>query len=230
MVPRTALIVIDMQNMYLDQERRDRYGWPAIYRLDETVAQCAALLRAARAESMPIIYTRAVSRADGADTMPAIDALRRAVNAEADPVEDETAWTSAIMDAVAPEPGDIVLTKPRWDAFFATELENILRRLDVNRLLIAGLQTNVCVDSTARAALMRNFEVAVSEDAVSTDGKHLHFNGLNALRVLYAEVAPWRELLAEGADWTRRLVRPGYGRHNDALPHPDEPTESTEPK
>jgi ureidoacrylate peracid hydrolase len=219
--------MIDMQNMYLDQARRDRYGWPPIYRLAETVSQCAALLHAARAQGVPVLYTRAVSRADGADTTPAIAALRRAVGADTDPVEDEAAWTSAIMDAVAPEPGDIVITKPRWDAFFATELENILRRLDVNRLLIAGLQTNVCVDSTARAALMRNFEVAVPEDAVSTDGRHLHFNGLNALRVLYAEVAPWRELLAEGADWTRSLVQTGYGRHNDALPHPDEPAEST---
>lgn len=222
-IPRTAVLMIDMQNMYLAQDRRDRYGWPAIYRLDETVAECAALLEAAREQGVPVVYTRAITRSDGADTMPAIAALERAVGADDDPVEDEAAWSSSIMAAVAPQPGDIVITKPRWDAFFATELENILRRLDVNRLLVAGLQTNVCVDTTARAALMRNFEVAIPEDAVSTDGKHLHFDGLDALRVLYAEVAPWRELLAPDADWTRRLTRPRYGRQNDdTRPHPAE--------
>ena len=222
MSSRTAVVMIDVQNMYLDQERRDRYGWPAIHRLDETVAECAALLADARSQGMPVIYMRAVSRADGADTMPGIEALEAAVGTGQDPVEDEDTWSSQIMDAVAPVPGDIVLTKPRWDAFFATELENILRRLDVNRLVVAGLQTNVCVDSTARAALMRNFRVAIPEDAVSTDGKHLHFNGLDALRVLYAEVAPWRELLEPGATWTKRLVQPGYGRAFDDLPHPAE--------
>jgi ureidoacrylate peracid hydrolase len=214
--------MIDVQNMYLDQPRRDRYGWPAIYRLEETLAECAALLEEARSQGLPVIYTRAVSRADGADAMPGIEALEAARGADEDPIQDEDAWSSQIMDAVAPQPGDVVLTKPRWDAFFATELEGILRRLDVDRLLIAGLQTNVCIDTTARTALMKNFRVAVPEDAVSTDGKHLHFNGLDALRVLYAEVAPWRELLEPGATWTTRLVQPGYGRAFDELPHPAE--------
>ena len=96
---------------------------------------------------------------------------------------------SPILDAVAPEPGDIVLNKLRWDAFHFTELEPILRNLGVRRLIVAGLQTNVCVESTVRSAMMRNFEVAVPEDAVSTDGEALHFNALNAMRVLYVSRA-----------------------------------------
>jgi len=63
-----------------------------------------------------------------------------------------------------------VIDKLRWDAFHFTELEPILRNLGTRRLIIAGLQTNVCVETTARTAMMRNFEVAVPEDAVSTDG------------------------------------------------------------
>ncbi|WP_200876370.1 isochorismatase family protein [Amycolatopsis rifamycinica] len=54
------------------------------------------------------------------------------------------------------------------------------------------LQTNVCVEATARTALARNFEVAVPSGAVSTDGPALHEGALNSRRVLYAEVAPWR--------------------------------------
>ncbi|MCU1527127.1 MAG: hypothetical protein JWP75_890 [Frondihabitans sp.] len=227
MIPRTAVLMIDMQNTYLEQDRRDRFGWPPIYRLDETIDECVSLVAAARAEAVPVIFTRAVSRVDGADTMPAIAALARSVGSDEDPVEDETAWSSEIMDALAPREGEIVLNKPRWDAFFATELENILRSLDVNRLLIAGLQTNVCIDSTTRAALMRNFAVAIPEDAVSTDSKHLHYAGLDALRILYAEVAPWRELLTPEADWTTRLLQIGYGRKYDDLPHPAEPEATT---
>jgi ureidoacrylate peracid hydrolase len=119
---------------------------------------------------------------------------------------------SPILDAVAPHEGDIVIDKPRWDAFHFTELEPILRNLGVRRLIVAGLQTNACVESTVRTAMMRNFEVAVPEDAVSTDGEDLHFNALNSMRVLYVEVAPWRELLAPDAPWDRAFTTPNYGR------------------
>ncbi|MCU1527123.1 MAG: isochorismatase [Frondihabitans sp.] len=219
MPARTAVIMVDVQNMYLQQESRDRYGWPPIYRMDETVAECAALLEEARRQGLPIIYTRAVSRADGADATPSMRALREAVSADSDPLEDDNAWSSEIMDAVAPHPGDIVLTKLRWDAFYGTELDSILRNLDVNRLIVAGLQTNVCVDTTSRTALMKNFQVAVPEDAVSTDGKSLHYNGLDALRVLYVEVAPWRELLAPDAAWDRAFTTANYGRPTEEPSH-----------
>ncbi|MET4781021.1 isochorismatase family cysteine hydrolase [Glaciihabitans sp. UYNi722] len=222
MPARTAVIMVDVQNMYLQQESRDRYGWPAIYRMDETVAECAALLAEAREQGLPVIYTRAVSRADGADATPSMRALREAVAADFDPLTDDSDWSSEIMDAVAPHEGDIVIKKLRWDAFYGTELDSILRNLDVNRLIIAGLQTNVCVDTTARTALMKNFEVAVPVDAVSTDGKHLHFNGLDALRVIYVEIAPWRDLIAPGAKWDVAVSTPGYGRLLEELPHPAE--------
>ena len=214
MSTRTAVIMIDMQNMYLEQERRDAFGWPPIWNFDTVVAECAALLADARAQGIPVIYTRQVSRPDGADATPSMRKLMsKTLSAGEEPVKVEPdGWSSQILDAVAPQPGDTVITKLRWDAFFGTELENILRNLDVNRIVVAGLQTNVCVETTSRTGVMKNFEVAVPEDAVSTDGRQLHFNGLDSLRVLYVEVAPWRELLAENAPWDRALTTPNYGR------------------
>ncbi|WP_306363920.1 cysteine hydrolase family protein [Nocardia sp. CC227C] len=96
-------------------------------------------------------------------------------------------------------PGDLVLEKTRNSFFVYTELDPILGNLGVRRLLVAGLQTNVCVEATVRAALERNYEVAVAEDVVSTDGPALHHGVLDSMRVLYVKVAPWRELLADGA-------------------------------
>jgi len=117
-----------------------------------------------------------------------------------------------VMDAVVPQPGDVVLDKSRASFFDYTELDPLLHNLGAQRLVVAGLQTNVCVEATARAALARNFEVAVPSDAVSTDGPALHEGALNSLRVLYTEVAPWRELLASGAAWGRAFTTPDYGR------------------
>lgn len=218
MTERTALIMIDMQNMYLQQERRSALGWPPIWDFDRVVAECAELLAAARAAGIPVIYTRQTSRADGADATPSMRRLLvEAADADESPIGADADWGSQILDAVAPAPGDIVIEKHRWDAFFNTDLDPILRNLDVTRLIVAGLQTNVCVETTSRTGMMKNFDVAVPEDAVSTDGEALHRNGLDSLRVLYVEVAPWRELLAPDAAWDRRFQTPGYGRQPEDL-------------
>jgi ureidoacrylate peracid hydrolase len=209
----TAIVMVDMQNMYLEQDRRDLYGWPPIWDFDRVVQECADLLADARAQSIPIIYTRQVSRPDGADMTPSARRLLATLPDAAAAVDTKPdGWASEILDALAPQLGDITIQKLRWDAFFGTELDNILRNLGAQRLIVAGLQTNVCVETTARTALMKNYDVAVPEDAVSTDGYSLHVNALDSLRVLYAEVAPWRELLAPDAAWDRHMTTPHYGR------------------
>jgi ureidoacrylate peracid hydrolase len=212
MTEPTALLMVDMQEMYLPQHQglRDLFGWPPIWRFEETVEQCALLLAAARAAAVPVVYTRAVGRPDGADLSPAMKRLRAAL--PPGQPHRHTESPSPILATVAPLPGDVVVDKPRWDGFHDTALDPILRNLQTRRLIVAGLQTNVCVESTVRSAMMRNFEVAVPLDAVSTDGPDLHFNALNAMRVLYVEVAPWRELIAPDAPWDRAFTTPAYGR------------------
>jgi ureidoacrylate peracid hydrolase len=134
-----------------------------------------------------------------ADRLPAISA-------------EQQEWNRQIMDAVAPQHGDMVLDKTRASFFDYTELEPLLRNLNVSRLIVAGLQTNVCVEATVRAALAHNFDVAVPEDAVSTDGPDLRTAALNSMRVLYTEIAPWQELLTPNAPWDRAFTTPDYGR------------------
>jgi ureidoacrylate peracid hydrolase len=212
MTAATAILMTDMQKMYFGQDKRDVFGWPPIWRLGEVVEECRQLLAAGRAAGMPVIYTRAVPRPDGADAMPSIRRLLASTAGGAAAMASRGGAPSEIMDEVTPVPGDIVIDKRRWDAFHFTELEPVLRNLRVQRLIIAGLQTNVCVETTARTAMMRNFEVAVPEDAVSTDGIPLHVNALDAMRVLYIEVAPWRELVAPDAPWDRAFTTAHYGR------------------
>jgi ureidoacrylate peracid hydrolase len=212
---RTALLMIDMQNGYLDPEGlRAALGWPPIWRFDEVATECAALLNAARAKGLPVVYSRAVTSPAGA--LAANPRAARHLQSRAGRLPtltaDRLAWRADLMDAVVPQPGDLVMDKTRHSFFAYTELDPVLRSLDVQRLVVAGLQTNVCVEATVRAALERNFDVAVAEDAVTTDGPALHRASLDAMRVLYVEVAPWRELLAENAAWDRAFTTPDYGR------------------
>jgi ureidoacrylate peracid hydrolase len=211
----TAVLMIDVQNMYISEDgMRDALGWPPIWRLHEVVAECAALLAEARAHGVPVIYSRAMPSTAGAvGAHPRFAALAATLGDRLPTLtQDQTRFSQQIMDAVAPEPGDLVLDKSRSSFFEYTELEPVLHNLGITRLLVAGLQTNVCVEATVRSGLAHNFEMAVAEDAVSTDGPALHWGALNSMRVLYTEVAPWRELLASDAAWNTAFTTPNYGR------------------
>ncbi|MFI1919307.1 cysteine hydrolase family protein [Nocardia sp. NPDC020380] len=210
-----VVLMIDMQNGYISPDRvRDVLGWPPIWRLDEVVAECADLLDAARDSGVPVVYSRQVSSTAGllAANPRAARHWRTRHDRLPELSVEEQQWRGELLDAVAPRPGDLVLEKTRHNFFAYTELGPILRSMGAQRLLVAGLQTNVCIEATVRGALEHNLDVAVAEDAVSTDGPALHFAALNSMRVLYVEVAPWRELLAEGAPWDRAYTTPNYGR------------------
>ncbi|MEV0027856.1 isochorismatase family cysteine hydrolase [Nocardia sp. NPDC050793] len=213
-MPSTALLVIDMQNSYLRQDVRDALGWPPIWRLPEVTDECQSLLSAARDLGVPVMYSRQTTTPAGHLAFNPRSA--RHLRARSPLVPNlpvaERKWRGQVMDAVAPQPGDIVLDKTRHSFFAYTELDPILRTLGVRRLIVAGLQTNVCVEATVRAALERNYEVAVAENAVSTDGPALHAASLNSMRVMYVEVAPWQELIEPTATWSRAYQTPDYGR------------------
>jgi ureidoacrylate peracid hydrolase len=212
----TAVVMIDVQNMYIATDGiRDALGWPPIWRLHEVVAECALLLAEARTQGLPVIYSRAVgSQAGAMGANPRFQRLAASLTGRLPELSAEAeAWSTRIMDAVAPQPGDLAIDKTRPSFFEYTEFEPVLRNLGVTRLIVAGLQTNVCVEATVRSGLAHNFEMAVPDDAVSTDGPDLHFGALNSMRVLYTEVAPWRELIAPGAEWERAFTTPDYGRN-----------------
>ncbi|MGF6884877.1 ureidoacrylate peracid hydrolase [Nocardia sp. GAS34] len=220
-----AVLMIDMQNGYLAEDGlRDALGWPPIWRLDDVVAACESLLDAARAADVPIVYSRQVTSSAGmlAANPRAVRHLRSRQHRLPSLSPEQRRWRGELMAAIAPQSGDLVLDKTRHSFFAYTELDPVLRSLGAQRLLVAGLQTNVCVEATVRAGLERNYEVAVAQDAVSTDGPDLHHAALNSMRVLYVECAPWRELLADNATWDRAYTTPNYGRN------PEYWSESTE--
>lgn len=209
MAQPAAVLMIDMQNAYLREDVRSALGWPPIWRLDETITACSELLAAARDAGWSVIYSRQMlSRAMN----PRAERHRRSRRAVPVLSVQEQQWRSEIIDAVAPQPGDVVLDKTRPNFFAYTELALVLKNLGVERVLVAGLQTNICVEATVRAALEHNFEVAVAADAVSTDGPALHYASLNSMRVMYVEVDSWRELMAPDAAWDKAFTTPNYGR------------------
>jgi len=162
---RSALLVVDMQDYFL---RPDSHAFlpsaPAI------IPTILALAAAYNKTGRPVIFTRHANCADDAGQMA--DWWRELLTAD-HPL-------AAIASALA-APGDAVLEKSQYDAFFRTDLEARLRQGGTRQLVITGVTTHLCCESTARSAFMRGFAVFMAIDGTATLNRELHVASLRAL-------------------------------------------------
>jgi ureidoacrylate peracid hydrolase len=173
---RTAVLVIDMQNEFGAKGGMfDRAGID-ITPIQNAVAPTAKVLAAARTNGIPVVYLKMQHRADMAD-MGIAGSPHRAKHrpfAVGDAVKTpegresriliEGHWGTEIVAELKPEPGDIVIGKHRYSGFFETELDTVLRGLDVRDLVVTGCTTSVCVESTIRDAMFRDYHCVLLED------------------------------------------------------------------
>ncbi|WP_421717286.1 isochorismatase family protein [Algiphilus sp.] len=191
---RTALVVVDMQKAFLDpQGSCARLGLP-YDALRTAIPGVKRLIAAARESGLPIIYTRFVYRDDYRDggivTNQLLPALRetRALAAGTADIE--------IIDELTPQSGDIVIDKNRPGAFHGTPLRSCLDGLDANGLILCGVTTNVCVETTAREAMQHDFRVWVVADATAEFEDDRHTVALKGLNWMFASIVESRQALA----------------------------------
>ncbi len=103
-------------------------------------------------------------------------------------------WDSQVVSGIAVKGEDLVVVKPRYDAFLWTDLDLLLRRLAVTDLIVSGVSTNVCVESTVRSAAQRDYAVTVAADAVAATSLELHRAALTAMSYAFATVADWKDI------------------------------------
>ncbi len=181
-----ALIVVDMQNGFcLAHGSCARVGLP-VELLKPAIAPCARAVRAARRAQVPIIFTRYVYRADFRDG-------GFLVNEKLPALRDEKAlvagsWDAELLPELTAAPGDYVLDKNRPSAFYATPLETWLNGLGVRELVVCGVTTNVCVETTVRDASQRDYRVFVLQDAVAEYDPERHAASLKAMGMLFAHL------------------------------------------
>ena len=180
---RTALVVIDLQ--------RGTAAMPAApHPASDVVAHAAAIAHALRAAGGTVVLVRVTPSTDGRE------ALR--------PRTDMPAWHpgprppdwAEIVPELGPEPGDLVITKRQWGAFYGTELDLQLRRRGVDTILLVGISTNVGVESTARDAFERGYEQVFVEDAMTARSPDDHAHALRTVFARIGRVRSTAEVLA----------------------------------
>ena len=192
----TVLVVIDPQNDFLHEE-----GWYARQGIDishmrRTLEPTKELAAEARQKGVPVVWTRH-GYADAAEAGPFLElrpflkegGLRRGT------------WGWELHDELRVQPEDPIVEKTRLSAFFDTNLEAILRDLEAETVLIAGVLTNQCVAATSKDASFRDFRPIVVEECTGTTLPHLHEPAIEMMRVGWAEVRG----VGEAIDDLRRL-------------------------
>ena len=198
---RAALVLIDMQNYGCNPDvglmamLSQRYPEIARYylpRVTETaVPNAQRLLEAFRAAHGRIVFTRhGPLLADGSDMIP----RRRRRDVEALATSGAPAlWSRGTFEheliaALAPAAGELVLDKNTSSAFNSTGVEWLLRNMGVETLVVAGVATDMCVETTARDAADRGFNVIVAEDATATFFEHHHRAALSSFARVFGQV------------------------------------------
>ena len=111
------------------------------------------------------------------------------------PLCEPGTWGWEYFGGLRPRVGDVEVLKHRFDAFTDTDLDLILRARRIRTLIICGVTTNVCVESTTRHAFFKDYYCVVPSDCVAAYGEDLHAMALRNIDFLFGEVAPSARIL-----------------------------------
>lgn len=146
----TALVVIDMQNDFVKDG-----GSLQVADAQATIGPIQGLLEQARATGARVVYSQDTHGEDDPEFRIWPEHAR------------EGTWGWEIVDELSPREGETVIRKPRYDAFYETNLEQLLEEWGVRTLVICGTVANICVHYTAASAAIRWYDVVIPRDATS---------------------------------------------------------------
>lgn len=184
---RATLLVIDMQNDF-HNPRSPAYTKNAKY----IIPNLQKLIKTARKRKIPVIYTAHCHhdpKIDGGMTAQWWPEIRNRQTLVAGSKGAE------IIKELKPLTKEKIIYKHRYSAFYNTDLEIYLRGLGVTDLIITGIMTGICVESTVRDAFFRDFRVFVIADATAAGEQELHINSLKILSYAFAFVTNSKEII-----------------------------------
>ena len=147
---RSALVVVDMQNDFVKEG-----GSLVVPDAEGTIPKIKVLLDLARESGTRVVFTQDTHNEDDPEWEIWPEHAR------------EGSWGWELVEELAPLVDEAVIRKVRYDAFYGTALDHLLRTWDVETLVICGTVANICVHYTAASAALRWYEVVIPRDATS---------------------------------------------------------------
>lgn len=192
----TALLVVDVQNDYCSSDSpMGRYGRD-LSAAQAIIPDLQRLIASAREAGTLVVFVRMLKSDATESEVQREQRLRSRHVADTNEfICREGSWGAEFYE-VDPLPGDLIITKHRYSAFINTDLDLILRCKGVKTLVIAGVATNVCVESTARDGFMLDYFIVVASDASAAYKPERHAASLDNITNSFGVVAAVEEIAA----------------------------------
>jgi len=179
---RTAVLALHYQNEVLHPDGKIRLGVPEGASGRAAVVDAARrLLAGARGAGIPVVHVRIAFAPGHGEVVVNAPIFRNVVALRAC---EEGSWGAAFHDGLEPRPGEAIVTHHRVNAFYESGLEQQLRGLGADRLILAGVATNSVVEHTARHAVDMGYEIVLAADACSAGRADLHRAALDNVALL----------------------------------------------
>ena len=201
-ITKSALIIVDIQNDFVSKDgyfdklakAHPEIGVDLEF-LASPIPNVVRLAAAFRAAGRPVIYITHVLEQDYSDACYPYWRLPEDMG----PIENKFivkgTWGAQIIDELTPQKGEQVVVKKGYNGFHNTPLETILRNLGVNTCVMTGVTTCVCVTSTTRAGIERNFRMIFVSDGTAETRKESHEAELQTLSWAYADIKTTDEVI-----------------------------------
>jgi ureidoacrylate peracid hydrolase len=196
----TALLVVDMQNDFIADGglvSKDGRDTTEARKLGDRLP---SFIAEARAAGVLVVFIRNIYSTDRnwylSDAWLELAARRRAGGFTRMPVCAPGSWEGDFYGEVRPAPGDPIVSKHRYDAFHNTDLDTILRSNGIRTIVVTGVVSNVCVETTARAGFVRDYYVVLPRDGAAAYSLADHEATLGNIDRFFGELSSLEELAA----------------------------------
>lgn len=202
----TALMIIDMQRDFCDPRGYAGQAGMDVAGLRRPIPAIQALLNTARTQAIRVFYTREGHRPEQLDCFPSKRLRSQRAGAQigsAGPLGRlliRGEFGHDIIDELKPAPGEVIVDKPGYGAFYQTDLELLLRASGIEHLVLTGVTTDVCVHSTLREAVDRGFDCTTVADGCAAADDTLHAAALKTILGeghIFGEIASSDALIAQ---------------------------------
>ncbi|MBI4565602.1 MAG: cysteine hydrolase [Planctomycetes bacterium] len=216
MTTRPVLMIIDMQNGFCHPAGSfSKFGFNvAAYRA--VIPKVRELKEFSRSKRLPVYYSKAIREASGIDCLDKVHRILPASRRERIqkvPLCIRGTWDADIIDELRPEADDYIVEKRRDSVFQDTEVDLWLRALRLNTLILCGVDTYICVESTLRDAFNRGYDIVLAEDAVASTRPDLHRATIEGVRDAFGLAMP----VAEVKRWMTEQAAPRRGAREPGL-------------
>ncbi|MDA0753698.1 MAG: cysteine hydrolase [Candidatus Marinimicrobia bacterium] len=192
----TGLLIIDMQNGFChdDGSFGNKLGLD-ISPLKKAIDGCEKLLKEARQKNYPIAFTRYIYKEDYSDGGVLVNDLMPGL-ADVESLKDGT-WDIEIIDELLPQEGEFIVNKNRPSAYYNTDLKEWLVGNNINQVIICGVTTSICVETSTRDLSQEDYRVIIASDAVNELEQDRHEIALKTLAFGFAWVETVDEITAK---------------------------------